>query len=217
MTPITASTVWSKSSSVESTVVTPSAAVMKSTTFASAASRRRICSPTSAVDEPTSSAERRAARTPSSAVSRMRTGASGATTVVMSRPSTTMPGRRVGGHDRPEQLDQVRAHLGHARHAADDRRDPRVADRVGHVGLADVHGVPGRVGADAVVEAREARDDGCLVIGVDARRLGVPRERPIGRAGVEEPVAETPRHLFRHARLAAARGSVDGDHEWDDE
>ena len=45
-----------------------------------------------AADWPVSSAERLAILASSLAVSRMRTGASGATTVVMSRPSTTMPG-----------------------------------------------------------------------------------------------------------------------------
>ena len=65
---MTASTVCSKSSSVESTVVTPSAAVMKSTTFASASSRRRNCSPVCSGVMSTSSAERLAILASSDAV-----------------------------------------------------------------------------------------------------------------------------------------------------
>ena len=116
--------------------VTPGAAVMKSTTLESGSSRRWSCSPDGLRRSPTSSAERRAMRTSSAAVSRIRTGASGATTVVMSRPSTTTPGPTDRRDDRPEQLDQVCAHCGDARDAADDRRDPRLADRVGHVDVA---------------------------------------------------------------------------------
>ena len=91
------------------------------------ASRGCSCSPRRRPSRPTSSAERLAILASSDAVSRMRTGASGATTVVMSRPSTTMPGRRIGGDDRAEQLDEVRAHLGNAGDARS--RPPRPAAR----------------------------------------------------------------------------------------
>ncbi|CAI7644857.1 unnamed protein product [Penicillium discolor] len=84
--------VWGKSSAVESTTSTPSAALRKSTTALSEASRLCRASATAAAFSPASSPARRAARTSGAAVSRMRTGASGATTVVMSRPSTTTAG-----------------------------------------------------------------------------------------------------------------------------
>ena len=146
----------------------------------------------------------------------MRTGASGATTVVMSRPSTTMPGAASAAMiARNSSMRCVRTSGTRAtRLTTAEIRGSRIASVTSVSPTCTAY--PVGVGADAVVEAREARDDGCRVIGVDARRLGVPRERAIGGAGVEEPVAEPPRHLFRHARLAAARGSVDGDDEWDD-
>src|SRR5690606_1449472 len=83
----TASTVCSKVKSVESTTITPGAAVRKSTTWESAASRLCRAAATAAASCVVTSALRRAARTSGAAVRRMRTGASGSTTVVMSRPS----------------------------------------------------------------------------------------------------------------------------------
>ncbi len=75
------------------------------------------------------SALRRAARTSGAAVSRIRTGASGATTVVMSRPSTTTPGDRMPRRARGRVVHR-HAHRGHARDAADGIGHPRLADRV---------------------------------------------------------------------------------------
>ena len=77
-------------------------------------------------------------------------------------------GRRLLRDDAPEQLDEVRANLGHSCDPAHDRRDLGVADGRGHIDVADVHGVAGGVGADAVREARQAREHGCRVIRVDA-------------------------------------------------
>ena len=77
-----------KSKSELSTVNTPSAADVKFVTLESALSRAATFSvPTPEADCPA----RRAWRTSSRAVSNTRTSASGATTVVMSRPSATTP------------------------------------------------------------------------------------------------------------------------------
>ncbi len=123
----TAATVWSKSRSVESSVVTPSAAFRKSTTFESWASRELSCRAVDSADSPVSSAERLPILTCSDAVSSIRTCASGATTVVMSRPSTMIPGFSLDGDDATEQLDHERAHLGDPRntaHGGSSRRAP---------------------------------------------------------------------------------------------
>src|SRR5665648_274038 len=91
----TASTVSSNVRGEESTVTTPSAAVRNSTTVESWASRRttwsRVAAMLAASATPCTSSARRASRASSLAVSRIRTSASGAITVVMSRPSATTP------------------------------------------------------------------------------------------------------------------------------
>src|SRR5690606_32765336 len=96
ITDSTAATVSSMPRALESMVTTPSAAVWNEETVESSASRRRASSRGAAravsSAAPCRSRARRASRACSSATSRMRTSASGATTVVMSRPSATTPG-----------------------------------------------------------------------------------------------------------------------------
>ncbi len=93
--PSTASTVSSMPRPDESTVVTPSAAVRNSTTVESVSSRPttswRVAAIAAASAVPCRSVARRASRASSLAVRSRRTSASGAITVVMSRPSTTIP------------------------------------------------------------------------------------------------------------------------------
>ena len=157
-----ASTVSSRVRCDESTTVTPSPA---------SGERRRRWSPTrrgrprgrgsprspSASSLPCTSSARRASRAASDAVSSTLTSASGATTVVMSRPSTTMP--PVGGELAlpPHQLGA------HAR-GWWRRRSPRprcrgVADRLGDVPTVDgdVLGSRGRCRARAAAHGPARR------------------------------------------------------------
>ncbi|CAB4633975.1 unannotated protein [freshwater metagenome] len=88
-----AETVSEKLMSDESTTVTPGAAVKKSTTFESLASRSRTDAVVSARSRPATSPALLAILTSSRAVKRIRDVASGKTTVVMSRPSATTPAK----------------------------------------------------------------------------------------------------------------------------
>ena len=211
-TPRTAATVWLKSRSVESTTVTPGAAVRKSTTWESEASRRCSASATDAASCVVSSALRRAARTSGAAVRRIRTGASGATTVVMSRPSTTTPGR-------PDAATSARKSALTDLRIGATRATPLTASVTRGSRIASVTSVVARPGPSTssgssemrVVEVAGDVEQRRRVGGVGAVRERVPGEGPVRGARVEVAVAELARGLLRDARLAAAGRSVDRD------
>ena len=112
-----------------------------------------------------------------------------------------------GGEPRAEALVQLRPDGGHAGDAAHRRGHARRADRLGHVDPADPHPALGRVLGGGVGEAVE----GALDVVGDLRSSpcrAPPRQRAVGRSGVEEPVAELGGCSPRDARLAAAGRAV---------
>ena len=186
---------------------TPGAAVRKSTTVESWASRRCSASATHRASCPVSSALRRAARTAGAAVSRIRTGASGATTVVMSRPSTTTPGRS-------DSATSVRKSAFTVWRTAGTRATPLTASvtrgsriACGDVGAADPHPVVVGVERDRVVEIADDVEDGCRIRRVGAVVERVPGQRAVGGAGVEEAEAQSPaRPASRRSTCRCRRG-----------
>ena len=216
ITSITASTVCSKSRSVESTVV--DAGRRRSGSRRPWSPRRRAGAAASA--DGRGDRRRRAPRSaarferPRRAVSRMRTGASGATTVVMSRPSTTTPGRgssatmprnsslrcarTSGTRATPLTAAVTRGSriavgdVGRRRPARSSRRG-RVPMRVVEVAEARRGRMPRRRRVDRRARARARRARGTR------RRCRGSRSRAAGRPAL------------RDARLAAAGGAVDGD------
>ena len=134
------------------------------------------------------------------------TGASGNTTVPMSRPSTTPP--PCSRDPRPLAGDEDRAHRGMRRH----RRD-----RAGDLGPADLRATRrGRRGARPVARARSRRRSATAahrvgVVEVDAGVERRERDRAVHRAGVEHVQAERVGDPARHRRLPRARRAVDGD------
>ena len=109
----------------------PSEASARSRAASARAGRRRRVSRAAAA----SSSPRRRARTSSVAVMNTLTGASGNTTVPMSRPSTTPPA--VLGHPRALPVDEDRAHRGVRRHRRHHAGDLGPADGLVHVAAVE--------------------------------------------------------------------------------
>ena len=159
-----------------------------------------MCSPSSAC--------RRATRAAGSATSSTRTSASGATTVVMSRPSATMP--PLGAGDQvPLPRDQVCADVQVGRDRADRGRDlgARIAAVTSAPSIA-IRGVPGRARSRTSRRGTSA-DDGVGVGAVDAARRAPARSRAIHRSRVEVVQPEPGGDPARRARLARTARSVD--------
>ena len=73
---------------------------------------------------------------------------------------------------------------------------------------------PGRLNNEGEVHLRpcEERVEGGGVRGVHARSRDRPGKGTVERAGVDELVAQPPRHLTGHRGFARARRAVDGHH-----
>ena len=179
-------------------MVTPSAAVMKAETVESCASRRttssRVAAMAAASAAPWRSRARRARRAASSAVSRMRTSASGATTVVMSRPSATMPRPAERAPGAPDASASISARWRRHSSARTARLVATVDTTAVSAGLADGGGDVGagahhaRVGGVGDHLQRHGLDGGGDPVGVgqvDALVLAPPRGGAVHGAGVE--------------------------------
>ena len=130
----------------------------------------------------------------------MRTAASGATTVVMSRPSVMMPGLVLAAMTSRKIRTSALPHRGDPRDPGSPRRSPAAARMASvHVGAADPHQVVLRVGAELVVEVVEQRE---------RRRPGRPgRRRGPARCQASGPVGGAGVLVVEAERAAPPRGS----------
>ena len=198
---------------MESTTTTPSAASVNWATVESSRSRRITWSVTSAlVTRWPSSAWRRATRADGSATSSTRTGASGATTVVMSRPSATMP------RSAEAMICCWRA-TRLARTARLVATELTAADTTGSR-IASVTSLPlmvtpwfVRVQLDGDVRGLDQGRDGGGVVGRHLRVQHQPGGGAIHGPGVEEGQSQLLRDAASRARLARSARTVDRDHQ----
>ena len=166
--------------------------------------RSRSCS-VAVRSAPFCSAARRVARAEGSAVRYTFTSASGATTVPMSRPSTTMSPSPMTSRCSRSSRSRI-AGTALTALTADGHR--LAADRLRHVGPADGdRGVLG-VGAGDQHRLVGVGRDGLGVVGVDAVLEHPPGHRAVHRAGVEVAQPEPRGDAAGRARLAGPRGAV---------
>ena len=148
---------------------------------------------------------RRRARSSTSATRNTLTGASGNTTVPMSRPSTTPPPWLP--HPLALVLDQEVTHGRVRRHRRHRGRDLRPADLRADVAPVEQGLAVLQFDDDGL---RDAQTRG-FVRGRDAGLEHRERDRPVHRAGVEHRQPERVGDRARHRRLPRARRPVDRD------